>query len=78
VFLETIEVQGWLDLFTNIKRGCFVPKLAKFYANDLDELLGVSAKGFDVYEREDKSVFGDEWLLALVQRLPQKPNLTEP
>ena len=49
-----------------------------FDANDLGELLGVSAEGFDVYVREDKSVLGDEWLLELTQRLAQKPNLTEP
>jgi len=39
VFLENLEDQGWLDLFTNTKRGCFIPELAEFYANDLDELL---------------------------------------
>jgi len=40
-----------------------------FDASNLDELLGVSAKGFDVYIREDKSVLGDERLLKLTQRL---------
>jgi len=32
----------------------------RFDASDLGELLGVSAEGFDVYAREDKSVLGDE------------------
>ena len=41
----------------------------RFAASNLDELLGVSAKGFDVYIREDKSVLGDERLLKLTQRL---------
>jgi len=33
VFLEKLEAQGWLDLFTDTKRGCSVPNLAEFYAN---------------------------------------------
>jgi len=33
VFLEKLEAQGWLDLFTNTYRGCSVPDLAEFYAN---------------------------------------------
>jgi len=33
VFLDKLEAQGWLELFTNIKKGCSVPKLADFYAN---------------------------------------------
>ena len=33
VFLEKLEAQGWLDLFTDTKRGCSVPDLAEFYAN---------------------------------------------
>ena len=33
MFLEKLEAQGWLELFTNIKRGYFVSKLAEFYAN---------------------------------------------
>ena len=52
--------------------------LAEFYANDLADLLGVSAEGFDVYVREDKSVLGDEQLLELTQSLAQKPSPTEP
>jgi len=49
-----------------------------FNANDLGELLGVPAEGFDVYVREDKSVLSVKQLLELTQRLAQKPNLTEP
>jgi len=37
----------------------------RFDAGDLAELLGVSSEGFDVYVREDKSVFGNESLLEL-------------
>ena len=33
MFLEKQNAQGWLDLFTNTKRGCSVPNLAEFYAN---------------------------------------------
>jgi len=33
VFLEKLNAQGWLNLFTNTKRGCFVPNLVEFYAN---------------------------------------------
>jgi len=33
VFLEKLEAQGWLDLFTDTKRGYSVPDLAEFYAN---------------------------------------------
>jgi len=32
VFLEKLDAQGWLDLFTNIKRGCSISDLAEFYA----------------------------------------------
>jgi len=31
--LEKLEAQDWLELFTNSKRGCYVPKLIDFYAN---------------------------------------------
>ena len=83
-----------MELFTDPKRGCSVPDLAKFYescvvnngvvtsivnghevrfgAKKLGELLGVSSEGFDVYVREDKSILGEERLLALTQRLAQK------
>ena len=33
VFVETLEAHGWLELFTDPKRGCSVPNLTKFYAN---------------------------------------------
>lgn len=33
VFLDKLETRGWLDLFTNTKRGCSVPDLAEFYSN---------------------------------------------
>ena len=33
MFLEKLKAQGWLDLFTDTKRGCSVPDFAKFYAN---------------------------------------------
>jgi len=32
VFLDKLRVQGWLELFTNTKLGCFGPGLAEFYA----------------------------------------------
>ena len=32
-FLEKLEAQGWLDLFTDTKRGCLVLDLADFDAN---------------------------------------------
>ena len=35
VFLEKLEAQGWLELFTNTKRGCSISKLVDFYANDV-------------------------------------------
>ena len=41
-------------------------------------MLGISSEGFDVYVREDKSIFGDERLLELTQRLAQKSHLTKP
>ena len=33
LFLDKLEAQGWLGLFTNTHRGCFVRNLAEFYAN---------------------------------------------
>ena len=48
----------------------------RFDAKKLGELLGVSFEGFDAYVREDKSILGEERLLALTQRLAQKPHLT--
>ena len=95
VFVETLEAQGWLELFTDPKKGCSVPYFAEFYANcvvtngvvpsivnghkvrfdakKLGELLGVSSEGFDVYEKEYKSILGEERLLALTQRLARSP-----
>jgi len=33
LFLQKLEIQGWLKLFTNTLRGCSIPDLAEFYAN---------------------------------------------
>jgi len=33
LFLQKLEAQGWLKLFTNTLRGCSVPDLEEFYAN---------------------------------------------
>jgi len=33
VFLEKLEAQGWLDVFTDTKKGWLVLDLAEFYAN---------------------------------------------
>jgi len=33
VFLDKIQAQGWLALFTNTQRGCSIPDLVEFYAN---------------------------------------------
>jgi len=33
LFLDKLEAQGWLSLFTNTHRACSVPDLANFYAN---------------------------------------------
>ena len=33
MFSEKLESQGWLDLFTDIKRGCSIPDLVEFYTN---------------------------------------------
>jgi len=37
----------------------------RFDAADLDEMLGVTSDGFDVYVREDKNVLGEERLPEL-------------
>jgi len=37
VFLEKLEAQGWLDLFTDTKRGCSVPNLPEFYQRSGDK-----------------------------------------
>ena len=44
-------------------------KKLHFDAKKLSEILGVSAVGFDVYVREDKSVLGTARLLELAQKL---------
>ena len=33
MFLEKLKAQGWLKLFANTQRGCFVLDLVEFYAN---------------------------------------------
>ena len=33
VFLDKLQAQGWLETFTNTKRGCSVPELVEFFAN---------------------------------------------
>ena len=47
-------------------------------ARALGEILGVSAKDFDIYVREDKSLLGKAKLLELAQRLSQQPGLKHP
>jgi len=49
-----------------------------FDAPKLGEILGVSATGFDVYVREDKSVLGQARLLDLSQKLSQQTGLQTP
>ena len=33
LFLDKLEAQWWMELFTNTQRGCSIPNLAEFYAN---------------------------------------------
>jgi len=33
MFLNKLEAQGWLGLFINTHRACFLPDLVQFYAN---------------------------------------------
>ena len=58
LFLDKLEAQDWLKLFTNTHRGYFVPDLAEFYANCAvtqcvvtstvnGHKLSFNAKGFD-------------------------------
>ena len=47
-------------------------------ARALGEILGVSAKDFDIYVREEKSLLGKAKLLELAQRLSQQPGLKHP
>ena len=45
-----MEAQGWLDLFTNTKRGCSVPDLAKFYAKFVvtNEVVTSTVNGHEI------------------------------
>ena len=49
-----------------------------FNAKKLGEILGVSAVGFDVYVREDKSMLGTTRLLELAQKFSQQTGLQTP
>jgi len=53
-------------------------KKLHFDAQKLGEILGVTATGFDVYVREDKSVLGTARLLELAQKLGQQTGLKTP
>jgi len=52
--------------------------LIEFDARVLGDILGVPAKGFDLYVREDKALLGKAKLLELAQRLSQQPGLKHP
>jgi len=52
--------------------------LVEVDASALGDILGVPAKGFDIYIREDKSLLGKAKLLELAQRLSQQPGLKHP
>ena len=41
----------------------------QFDAKELGKILGIPAKGFDVYVRENKTVLGTARLLLLAQKL---------
>jgi len=43
LFLDKLEAQGWLGLFTNTHIGCSVPDLADFYANCVVTKGGVTS-----------------------------------
>jgi len=47
-------------------------------ARALGVILGVTASGFDLYVREDKSLLGKTKLLELAQRVGQQPGLKSP
>jgi len=53
-------------------------KRMRLDAKKLGEILGVPATGFDIYVREDKSIFGNGWLLELSQSLSQQTGLKTP
>ena len=50
----------------------------EFEAQTLGDILGVSAAGFDMYVREDRSLLGKAKLLDLGQRLSRQPGLKHP
>ena len=50
----------------------------EFDAHTLGDILGVPAKGFDLYVRKDKSLLGKAKLLELAQRLSQQLRLKHP
>jgi len=43
VFLDKLQSQGWLELFTNTQSGSSVPDLEEFYANcDVSQVVVTS------------------------------------
>ena len=50
----------------------------EFDAQELGEILGTPAAGFDVYVWEDKFVLGKARLVELAQKLSQQPRLKHP
>jgi len=53
-------------------------KKLKFNAKDPGAILSVPTKDFDVYVRDDKTVFGTVRLLQLTQTLSQQTRLKAP
>jgi len=47
----------------------------EFDAQELGEILGIPAIGFDIYVREDQSVLGKARLVELAQKLSQQSGL---
>jgi len=47
-------------------------------AQELGEILGIPATGFDIYVREDKFVLGKARLVELAQKLSQQSGLEHP
>jgi len=50
----------------------------EFDAHTLGDIVGVPAKGFDLYVQENKSLLGKAKLLELAQWLSQQPRLKHP
>jgi len=50
----------------------------EFEVQTLGDILGVPAARFDMYVREDRSLFGKAKLLDSTQRLSQQPGLKHP